>query len=97
MSGVEDARYKACLVAKGYSQVAGIDFNDVFSLVVKHSFIRVLLSLVAMYNLELEQLDVKTVFLHGEFKESFTCISLKFLLLKAWRIMYACLRNRYTD
>jgi len=67
--GVENARYKARLVAKGYSQVHGVDFNDVFSPVVKHSSIRVLLALVAMYDLELEQLDVKTAFLHGELEE----------------------------
>ena len=35
----------------------------------KHSSIRVLLALVAMFDLELEQLDVKTVFLHGESDE----------------------------
>ncbi|KAH7550154.1 hypothetical protein JRO89_XS13G0144400 [Xanthoceras sorbifolium] len=68
--GVEDAKYKARLVAKGYSQVHGVDFNDVFSPVVKHSSIRVLLALVAMHNLELEQLDVKTAFLHGELEET---------------------------
>ncbi|KAL5740548.1 hypothetical protein ACOSQ2_029728 [Xanthoceras sorbifolium] len=68
--GVEDAKYKARLVAKGYSQVHGVDFNDVFSPVVKHSSIRVLLALVAMHNLELEQLDVKTAFLYGELEET---------------------------
>ena len=68
-SGVENARYKARLVAKGYSQVQGIDFNDIFSPVVKHSSIRVLLELVAMFDLELEHLDVKTTFLHGELDE----------------------------
>ena len=67
--GVEKARYKARLVAKGYSQVPGVDFNDIFSPVVKHSSIRVLLALVAMHDLELEQLDVKTAFLHGELQE----------------------------
>lgn len=40
-----------------------------FSHVVKHTFIRVLLSLVAMKDLELEQLDVKTVFLQGDLEE----------------------------
>ena len=67
--GVEDARYKARLVAKGYSQIPGVDFTDVFSPVVKHSSIRALLGIVAMHNLELEQLDVKTAFLHGELDE----------------------------
>ncbi|KAG9453140.1 hypothetical protein H6P81_006044 [Aristolochia fimbriata] len=67
--GVEDARYKARLVAKGYSQLPGVDFNDVFSPVVKHSSIRVVLALVAMHDLELEELDVKIAFLHGELEE----------------------------
>ncbi|KAG8471605.1 hypothetical protein CXB51_036639 [Gossypium anomalum] len=67
--GVEEPKYKARLVAKGYSQVPGVDFTDVFSPVVKHSSIRVLLGIVAMHDLELEQLDVKTAFLHGELEE----------------------------
>ncbi|KAG8473502.1 hypothetical protein CXB51_035665 [Gossypium anomalum] len=67
--GVEEPRYKARLVAKGYSQIQGVDFTDVFSPVVKHSSIRALLGIVAMRDLELEQLDVKTVFLHGELEE----------------------------
>ena len=35
--GVENARYKARLVAKGYNQIPGVNFTNVFSLVVKHS------------------------------------------------------------
>ncbi|KAG8485681.1 hypothetical protein CXB51_019023 [Gossypium anomalum] len=68
-SKVEEPRYKARLVAKGYSQIPGVDFTDVFSPVVKHSSIRVLLGIVVMHDLELEQLDVKTIFLHGELEE----------------------------
>ncbi|KAG8503607.1 hypothetical protein CXB51_001802 [Gossypium anomalum] len=67
--GVEEPRYKARLIAKGYSQIPGVDFTDVFSPVVKHSSIRALLGIVAMHDLELEQLDVKTTFLYGELEE----------------------------
>ena len=69
ISPTEKARYKARLVAKGYSQIQGIDFNGVFSPVVNHSSIRALLSIVAMRDSKLEQLDVKTAFLHGKLEE----------------------------
>ena len=62
-------KYKAQLVVKGFSQKQGIDFDEIFSPVVKVSSIRVVLGLVASLDLELEQLDVKTVFLHGDLKE----------------------------
>ena len=46
-----------------------IDYHEVFSPVVKHTSIRLVLSLVALQDLELEQLDVKTTFLNGTFGE----------------------------
>ena len=67
--GVEKPRYKARLVAKGFSQTEGIDYNEIYSPVVKHRSIRVILSLVAYFDWELEQLDVKTAFLYGELDE----------------------------
>jgi len=62
-------RYKARLVARGFSQQEGIDYNEIFSPVVKHCSIRILLSLVTQLNLELHQMDVTTAFLHGNLEE----------------------------
>lgn len=56
-------------MVKGFTQREGIDFNEVFSPVVKYIFIRVLLAIVVLLDLELEQLDVKKTFLHGELEE----------------------------
>jgi len=61
--------YKARLVAKGYTQREDIDYNDVFSHVVKHSSIQILLALVAQYELKLDQLDMKIAFLHDDLEE----------------------------
>jgi ATP-binding cassette subfamily B (MDR/TAP) protein 1 len=62
-------RFKARLVVKGFAQKEGIDFAEIFSLVVKMTSIRTILSLVAVEDLHLEQLDVKTAFLHGDLEE----------------------------
>ncbi|GAA0139540.1 hypothetical protein LIER_01062 [Lithospermum erythrorhizon] len=62
-------RGKARLVVKGYEQKEGIDFEKIFPPVVKITSIRVVLGLVVLYDLEIEQLDVKTAFLHGDLEE----------------------------
>ena len=62
-------RYKARLVVKGFNQKKGVDFEEIFSPVVKMSSIRVVLGLAASLDLEIEQLDVKTAFLHGDLEE----------------------------
>ena len=62
-------KYKAWLVAKGYSQVPGIDFGDIFSPVAKVTSIRLLLSVAAAFDFEIEQMDVKTTFLHRDLEE----------------------------
>ncbi|KAH9706494.1 hypothetical protein KPL70_012223 [Citrus sinensis] len=64
------------LVAKGFAQKECIDYNEVFSPVVKHTSIRILFALVAEYELELAQLDVKTAFLHGDLEEEIYMIQL---------------------
>ena len=62
-------RYKARLVVNGFAQKKGIDFDEIFSPVVKMTSIRTILSLVAVEDLHLKQLDVKTTFLHGDLEE----------------------------
>ncbi|KAJ4723126.1 Retrovirus-related Pol polyprotein from transposon TNT 1-94 [Melia azedarach] len=68
-TSVEGIKYKARVVARGFTQREGVDYNEIFSPVVRHTSIRVLLAIVAHQDLELEQLDVKTAFLHGELEE----------------------------
>ena len=61
--------YNARVVASGFTLSEWINYNEIFSPVVRHTSIKVILAIVAYQNIELEKLDVKTTFLHGEFEE----------------------------
>ena len=62
-------RYKARLIAKGFIQDEGIDYTETFSPVSKKDYLRIILALVAHFDLELQQMDVKTAFLNGDLKD----------------------------
>ena len=61
--------YKAWLVAKGYRQVQGIDYDETFSPIAKLKSVRIMLAIAAYYVYEIWQMDVKTAFLNGYLKE----------------------------
>jgi hypothetical protein len=62
-------RYKARLVARGYSQTYCIDYNETFAPVAKMSTVRTLISCAANFGWPLHQLDVNIAFLHGNLQE----------------------------
>ncbi|KAJ3507815.1 hypothetical protein NMY22_g16815 [Coprinellus aureogranulatus] len=61
--------YKVRIVAKGFNQVKGRDFEDTFAPVANLESIRILLALAAKFDLELDQMDVKTAYLNGILEE----------------------------
>jgi hypothetical protein len=64
-----DGRKRGQLVAKGFSQIPGIDFEETFSPVARFETVRLLLALSALEDWEIEALDVKTAFLYGNLDE----------------------------
>jgi hypothetical protein len=63
-------RFKERLVAKGFTQREAIDYTEIVSPISKKDSFRIVMALVAHFNLELHQMDVKTAFLNGDLCEN---------------------------
>ena len=59
----------ACLVAKGFSQVEGVDFNKIFSPVVRFETVQLMLALTTLENWHIKSLDVRSAYLYGKLTE----------------------------
>ena len=64
-----NGHYKVRLVAKGYTQVQGINYEETFSLVARYESIRYLLMLATLQDLEIKAMNVKLAYLHGVLEE----------------------------
>lgn len=63
-------RFKARLVARGFTQEKGIDFDETYSPVLKYKTLRMILAIVAAYGYKLELMDVQTAYLHASLRET---------------------------
>ena len=62
-------KHKASFVARGFSQVEGIDYEETFSLVARYTSIQMIIFLATSMGWKLHQMDVKTTILNGEIEE----------------------------
>ena len=69
--------YKAQLVAKGFRQVQGDEYDEIFLLVTMLKSIRIMLAIATFYDYEIWQMNVKTAFLNGYLEEELYMMQLE--------------------
>jgi len=87
-----DGHKKFRLVAKGFSQIEGIDFDHIFSLVVQYESVCLLLVVAALENWHIEGLDVKSAFLYGQLDEEIYIEQPKGFKIhgQEWKVLHLC-------
>lgn len=63
------SHHRARLVAKGFLQTAGIDYEETFAPLARLDSLRLLLALAARFDLEVHQIDIKSAYLNGNLDE----------------------------
>ena len=74
-------RYKPRLVVKGFTQKEGINYKKTFSPVSSKDSFRTIMALMAHFDLELHQMDVKTTFLNGDIDETIYMVQPEYFML----------------
>ena len=86
-------RYKACLVAKDFTQKEDIDYKEAFSPVSMKDFFRIIIVIIAHFDLKLHQMDVKIVFLNGDTEETIYMVHLENFVTRDQKAMVCKLKK----
>ena len=88
------SKFKSRLVAKGYVQRHGVDYDEVFAPVARIETIRLVIAIAASNGWEIHHLDVKTAFLHGELNEDVYVTQPEGFIISERKKRYISLRRR---
>jgi hypothetical protein len=87
-------QFKARLVARGFSQAYSVDYTEIFTLTVRIDTFQIFIAIIAKYNLETAQFNIKNTFTEAELKEHIYLVPLKGLQLKKDHVLRV-LRSLY--
>lgn len=88
-------KYKARLVARGYSQEPSLDYHETFSPMLKVASLRLLFALAAILDLEIHQMDVRKAFLNGTLQEVIYMLQPEGHILKGFVKLRQLLKTLY--